>query len=88
MNAKGRAKEDGASRVFSKRHDISRTTQDARRTTHDPLPTHPCQLVNATPMFPLALNHLLDVHMLRVFYSLGGSHNRVYHLEQDEAIYL
>lgn len=39
-------------------------------------------------MFPLALNHLLDMHMLRVFYSLGGSHNRVYHLEQDEAIYL
>ena len=39
-------------------------------------------------MFPLALKHLLDMHMLRVFYSLGGSHNRVYHLEQDEAIYL
>ena len=39
-------------------------------------------------MFPLALKHLLDMHVLRVFYSLGGSHNRVYHLEQDEAIYL
>ena len=39
-------------------------------------------------MFPLVFGHLLDMHVLRVFYSLGGGHNRVYHLEQDEAIYL
>ena len=39
-------------------------------------------------MFPLAFKHLLDMHVLRVFYSLGGSHNREYHFEQDEAIYL
>ena len=51
MNVKGHVKEDV--RVFSKRHELSRTThdprpttRDARPTAHDPLPTHAHQLVN------------------------------------------
>ena len=58
MNVKGREKEDGAFKFYEQESSRRATIHKAwpiiaheRRTTHDPRPTHPRQLVNLL-LFP------------------------------------
>ena len=46
MKAKGCVKEDGAFKFYEQESSRRGMSYHARRTTHDPLPTHPRQLVN------------------------------------------